>query len=71
MVTNKKFAVRNFVYFCMNFPHDFIKKVWEGKQLEIDHYTKKWDAAYKKHATGALPFFFVELDSENQDLFSE
>jgi len=71
MVTSKKFAIKNFVYFCMNFPHNFIEQCWKGNQQAIDNYTEKWERAYKRHATAAMPFLFIELDSENQDKFCE
>lgn len=70
MVTSKKFAIRNFVYFCMNFPHDFIEKIWKGNQQAINNYKQKWERAYQRHGTAAIPFLFIELDAENQDIFS-
>lgn len=57
-------AVNHFVYFCMNYPHNFMDAFSGGMK---DHLQSKFDRAYEKAGSrGAMLTFYTELDTENQ-----
>lgn len=66
MITNATNANINFAYFCLNFPHDFIEKCWIGNTHTINHLNDKFMTLYKTKGTALMPFFFSQLDRENQ-----
>ena len=76
-MTNSE-AIINFMYFGHNYPHNFIAKVWAGKETLTeedqyslaDHLTKKFHTMYEKH--GTLTFFrwYMELDNGNKAILN-
>lgn len=66
MITNAINANINFVYFCLNFKHDFIEKCWADEPTQINHLNSKFINLYKTKGTALMPFFFSELDRDNQ-----
>jgi len=56
-------AVNHFVYFCMNYPSNFMDAFGNMKE----HLQSKFNYAYEKYGSvGAMIRFYTELDSENQ-----
>lgn len=59
-------AMNAIMRFSLNFPHDFIEKVWSGRMAE--HMKSKFDSYYSRYgATGAFSMFWAALDLENRD----
>jgi len=59
--------VRQFNMFSLNYPYDFIEKVWEDKPNLINHLKGKFDMYYDKYGSnGVMLQFWVNLDNENR-----
>ncbi len=60
-------AIRNYVYFALNYPNDFIDQIWGDEANMAEHLKEKFSSYYKKVGpVGAMNEFFVNLDIENQ-----
>ena len=66
MITNNINSIINYNYFCLNFRHDFIVKCWQGDEHLINHLTEKFNEHFQRKGTALFPFFFADLDMENQ-----
>lgn len=67
MVSTKTNAVKNFLYFALNFSSDFIQEIWKDEPSQIEHLQNKFNYRYNRDgAVGAMTGFFSELDWENQ-----
>jgi hypothetical protein len=71
MITNAINSVINFNYFCLNFKHDFIEQCWQDEPEKINHFRSKFIEHYERKGTGLMPFFFSDLDQENQNKLSK
>ena len=71
MVTSINNAISNYVYFTMNFKHDFIKEIWKDDPLTTKSLISKFNSLYEKHGTGVMNFFFCELDPDNRKIFCD
>lgn len=56
----------NFNYFMLNFSHGFIKECWKDNPFMAEHIEAKFLDIYKIKGTAVFPFFFCELDMDNQ-----
>ena len=66
LISNIK-AVNKFIFYCYNFEHDFIQKVWKDDPWLASHLDSKFKAAYRNEgAYGAMLSFYAELDSSNK-----
>jgi spore maturation protein CgeB len=64
--------IHKFVYFGYNYPNNWIEKVWEGNAHMIEHLSKKFRQAYEKYGSkAAMNYFYVELDSVNQNILEK
>lgn len=60
-------AINKWVYFCMNYPHDFIEKVWADEQWLVRHLSAKFDHYYNTYGSRAvMNTFYCELDGGNK-----
>ena len=62
-------AINKFFYFSMNYPHDFIEKVWgEDKPYSLTHHLKeKFDGLYEQVGCyGVMNAFYADLDTSNR-----
>ena len=60
-------AIRNFVYFSLNYDYKFIEKCWEYDQSLVKHLREKFHMYYGKHgALGVMTEFFCNLSSGHQ-----
>lgn len=60
-------AINKWVFFCWNYPYEFIKKVWDGQSVMQRHLEAKFNEYYKTYGSGAvMNKFYCELDGENQ-----
>lgn len=67
MITDPIKSIINFNYFMLNFSHDFIEKCWKDETDDtIKHIVSKFKSFYEKKGTGLVPFFFCDLDADNQ-----
>ena len=54
-------------YFCANYPHDFIEKVWADDKMMARHLNEKFGAFYESSgAYGVMLKFYLSLDSTNK-----
>lgn len=61
-------AVTHFVYFCLNYPQNFLDAFPESSRK---HLSGKFDSAYEKAGSyGAMIKFWMELDAENTKIFA-
>ena len=66
---NKENAIINFVYFCFNFPSDFINEAFKEKPKHLqEHLKSKFESYNRKDTRSAVIRFFTELDTENQKI---
>lgn len=66
---NKKslIAINKWVFFCMNYPHDFIEQVWKDEQWLVKHLRGKFAAIYDTYGSRAvMNTFYCELDGNNK-----
>lgn len=71
-------SITNFMYFGHNYPHNFISRVWAGKELltEEDEYSlsrhldNKFHTMYKKHGTLTFFIWYMELDNDNKAILN-
>jgi hypothetical protein len=69
--SNVNSPIRKYVYFSYNFPHDFIEQIW-GEGAMGRHLKDKFTSYYKKHGDKAvMTAFYVNLDSENQQMLED
>ena len=69
---NNAQSIQNFVYFCMNYPYDFIKKCWEGEDWLIEHLESKFKMFYDQVGPcGVVPEFFCHLTVSHQIKLAE
>lgn len=55
-------AINKWVFFCNNYPNDFIEKVWADDSSLIEHLKAKFDYLYKWHGSyGVIHAFYGEL----------
>ena len=55
-------AVNKYIFFCFNYPYDFINKVWKGYDyMFIKHLENKF-----KECNYEINRFYIELDSEHR-----
>lgn len=62
-------AINKWVYFALNYPSDFIEKVWgERKPYNLtDHLIGKFNDYYDRYGSnGAVTAFYANLDQSNQ-----
>ena len=60
-------AIQKWNFYCYNFEHNFIQKVWGNDTLLADHLQEKFNALYQHYgAMGVMPSFYAELDSNNK-----
>ena len=60
-------AINKWVFFCMNYPYNFIEKVWADEKLLINHLKGKFDYYYDQYGSRAvMNTFYCELDGENK-----
>lgn len=60
-------AINKWVFFCMNYPYDFIEKVWAGNGVLIDHLKAKFNHYYDSYGSRAvMNTFYCELDGSNK-----
>ena len=62
-------AINNWFYFCMNYPYNFIEKVWGPREKFnlTDHLQGKFDALYERYGSRAvMTAFYAELDGGNR-----
>ncbi len=71
MITNAINANINFAYFCLNFKYGFIEECWADDKHMINHLSEKFSSLYAKKGTALMPYFFTELDRENQEKLSK
>jgi hypothetical protein len=61
-------SVNHFVYFCMNYPNDFLDAFGSLKT----HLSNKFKDYYNKYGTyGVMIQFYAELDSENRRILTD
>lgn len=66
-----KVAINKFIYFSLNFPHDFIEKIWgERKPFSLsEHLQGKFNNFYERYGSaGVMQVFYAELDGNNKRL---
>lgn len=60
-------AINKWVYFCMNYPHNFIEQAWAGEQWLIDHLKGKFNGYYEDYGPrGVMNTFYCNLDGANK-----
>lgn len=59
-------STRNFMYFGHNYPSNFISQVWEEEMA--NHLQSKFKSIYEYRGTLTFFSWFMELDSENQEI---
>lgn len=65
-------AINKWVFFCMNYPYDFIEKAWEGNTILINHLKGKFNAYYDAYGSRAvMNTFYCELDGNNKKILLE
>jgi len=61
-----------YVYFAFNYPNNWIEKIWEGNTHMIEHLNTKFNSAYSRYGSkAAMNMFYVDLDSDNQQIFED
>lgn len=65
-------AIHKFNMFSLNYPNDFIEKIWGGGNVISDHLKMKFDHSYDQYGSkAAMLMFWTELDSENRRMLQE
>ena len=60
-------AINKWVFFCMNYPYDFIEQVWADEKWLIDHLKGKFNAYYEDYGSRAvMNTFYCGLDGNNK-----
>lgn len=60
-------AINKWVFFCMNYPYNFIEEVWKGEQWLVNHLKAKFNAIYEDYGSRAvMNTFYCELDGSNK-----
>ena len=60
-------AINKWVFFCMNYPHDFIEQVWKDEQWLVNHLRGKFASIYDAYGSRAvMNTFYCELDGGNK-----
>jgi len=60
-------AINKWVYFTLNYPYDFIAKVWADTPHLINHLKGKFNAYYEDCGSyGVMGKFYANLDKSNQ-----
>lgn len=60
-----------FANFCLNYPPNFIKRVWGDNNIS-NHLEGKFSIAYDRSTSrGAMIDFYSMLDKENREILSE
>jgi len=58
--------MNKWVYFCFNYPYDFIEQIWGGEYI-CDHLKGKFQMYYDLvGSTGVMNKFYANLDKTNQ-----
>ena len=58
--------INKWVYFCMNYPYDFIEQIWGGTWIER-HLRGKFDEYYDLvGSSGVMNKFYCNLDKSHQ-----
>ena len=58
--------MNKWVYFCFNYPYDFIEQIWSGEYI-CDHLKGKFQMYYDLvGCTGVMNKFYANLDKTNQ-----
>ena len=60
---NDKYAINKWIFFCFNYPYDFIEKCWADKPLLAQHIRDKF--------TGDVNGLYCELDLTNENRLLE
>lgn len=66
-----KSMIERFMYFCFNFPHDFISRMWSDDENLRNHLQNKFEDILDKRPTSdsAMLYFYAELDSNNRRIY--
>ena len=60
-------AINKWVYFCMNYPYNFIEQVWAGDTNMINHLKSKFNGYYEDYGSRAvMNTFYCNLDGNHQ-----
>lgn len=60
-------AINKWVFFAMNYPYDFIERVWAGESVLANHLKGKFNYYYETYGSRAvMNTFYCELDGENK-----
>ena len=60
-------AINKWVFFAMNYPYDFIDKVWANEKILAQHLKGKFSYYYDTYGSRAvMNTFYCELDGENK-----
>lgn len=60
-------AINKWVFFCMNYPYNFIEQVWAGETLLAEHLKGKFNHYYDTYGSRAvMNTFYCELDGTNK-----
>ena len=60
-------AINKWVFFAMNYPYDFIEKVWADEKILAQHLKGKFNYYYETYGSRAvMNTFYCELDGENK-----
>lgn len=59
-------TINKWVYFCFNYPYDFIEQIWGGTWIER-HLRGKFDEYYERvGSSGVMNKFYCNLSQEYQ-----
>lgn len=57
------------IYMCNKWGKEECEKVFDGSSCDWKHFWHKWCGFYDIHGpVGAIPYFFLELNYEYQDM---
>lgn len=60
-------AINKWVFFAMNYPHDFIEKVWADNKNLAQHLRAKFNHYHETYGSRAvMNTFYCELDGNNK-----
>lgn len=60
-------AINKWVFFCFNYPYDFISKVWADNKSLAEHLQGKFMTYYDLYGSRAVVnTFYCSLDGENK-----
>lgn len=60
---NDKYAINKWIFFCFNYPYNFIERCWADKPLLARHIREKFD--------GNVNRLYCELDTTNENILLE